>query len=117
MFELFRTYLGDQWSVGDWEGFCRAADASASPTARSFVADGIPQHLKEYDPEWARSFYEGTVGLNCPHECMLGRVKTPVLLTHHLRGDRPGYREAAQGAVRRTGRADHAVDGFGGGEG
>ncbi|MEU8728023.1 MULTISPECIES: hypothetical protein [Streptomyces] len=47
MFELFRTYLGDQGSVGDWDGFCRAAGASASPMARSFVADGIPQHLKE----------------------------------------------------------------------
>ncbi|KAF2782342.1 hypothetical protein STPH1_7016 [Streptomyces sp. OM5714] len=89
MFELFRTYLGDQWSVGGWEGFCRAAGTSASPTARSFVADGIPQRLKEYDPEWARALYEGTVGLNCPHERMLGRVKTPVLLTHHLRGIDP----------------------------
>ena len=57
--------------------------------ARYFVADGIPQRLKEYAPEWARAFYEGTVGLNCPHERMLGRVKTPVLLTHHLRGIDP----------------------------
>ncbi|MEU5141601.1 hypothetical protein [Streptomyces sp. NPDC021139] len=68
MFDLFRTFLGDQWSVGDWEGFCRAAGVSSSPMARSFVADVIPQHLKEYDPEWARAFYEGSVGLNCPHE-------------------------------------------------
>lgn len=86
VFELFRTYLGDQWSVGDWDGYCRAAGASASPMAQSFVADRIPQHLKEYDPEWARAFYEGTVGLNCPHERMLSQVKTPVLLTHHMRG-------------------------------
>lgn len=57
--------------------------------ARSFVADTIPQHLKEYDPEWARAFYEGTVGLNCPHERMLNRVNTPVLLTHHMRGTDP----------------------------
>ncbi|GGV70718.1 alpha/beta hydrolase [Streptomyces longisporoflavus] len=89
VFELFRTYLGDQWSVGDWEGFCRAAGVSSSPMARSFVADVIPQHLKEYDPEWARAFYEGTVGLNCPHERMLGQVKTPVLLTHHVHGTDP----------------------------
>ncbi|MHC5262681.1 alpha/beta fold hydrolase [Streptomyces sp. UC4497] len=89
VFELFRTYLGDQWSVGDWEGFCRAAGVSSSPMARSFVADVIPQHLKEYDPEWARAFYEGTVGLNCPHERMLRQVKTPVLLTHHVHGTEP----------------------------
>ena len=90
VFELFHTCLGDQWSVGDWEGFRRTAGASPSPMARSFAADGIPQHLKEYDPQWARAFYEGTVALNCPHERMLSRVRTPVLLTHHMRGVDPG---------------------------
>jgi pimeloyl-ACP methyl ester carboxylesterase len=89
MFELFRTYLGDQWSVGDWEGYCRAAAASSSQTARFFVADEIPQHMLEYDPEWARAFYEGTVALHCPHERMLTQVKTPVLITHHLRAIDP----------------------------
>ncbi|MFK0120376.1 alpha/beta fold hydrolase [Streptomyces sp. NPDC090994] len=89
LFELFRTYLGDQWTVGDWEGFRRAADAASSPAARHFVADEIPQHMKEYDPEWARAFWEGTVALNCPHERMLSQVKTPVLLTHHTRGIDP----------------------------
>lgn len=97
VFELFRTFLGDQWSVGDWEGFRRAAAAASSPMARYFVTDGlpqhsadeIPQHLKEYDPEWARAFWEGTVGLNCPHERMLTQVRTPVLLTHHMRGIAP----------------------------
>lgn len=89
LFELFRTYLGDQWSVGDWEGYRRAAGAASSPMARQFVADEIPQHMKEYDPEWARAFWEGTVALNCPHERMLSQVKTPVLLTHHTRGIDP----------------------------
>ncbi|MEU8709975.1 alpha/beta hydrolase [Streptomyces sp. NPDC048565] len=89
LFELFRTYLGDQWSVGDWEGYRRAAGAASSPMARHFVADEIPQHMKEYDPEWGRAFWEGTVGLNCPHEHMLSQVKTPVLLTHHTRGTDP----------------------------
>ncbi|MER5551987.1 alpha/beta hydrolase [Streptomyces sp. NPDC002793] len=89
LFELFRTYLGDQWTVGDWEGYLRAAGASATPMARSFVAEEIPQHMKEYDPEWARVFWEGTVGLHCPHERMLPQVKTPVLLTHHMRGIDP----------------------------
>lgn len=85
LFELFRTYLGDQWSVGDWTGYCRAAKASPSRTVRFFVADEIPQHMREYDPEWARAFWEGTVALHCPHEQLLTQVKTPVLLTHHMR--------------------------------
>jgi hypothetical protein len=46
-----------------------------------------PQFMKEYDPEWARSFYEGTVALNCPHDAMLRQVKTPILLTHHQRNE------------------------------
>ena len=41
--------------------------------------------LKEYDPEWARAFLEGTVGQSCPHERMLAQVKVPVLFTHHAR--------------------------------
>ncbi|GAA4546300.1 alpha/beta hydrolase [Pseudonocardia xishanensis] len=89
LFDLFRTYLGDQWSVGDWAGYCRAAAASSSQMAGYFSADEIPQHMKEYDPEWARAFWEGTVALHCPHERMLTKVKTPVLLTHHMRGIDP----------------------------
>jgi hypothetical protein len=50
------------------------------------VADEPPQNLKEYDPEWGRSFWSGTVGASCDHERMLQRVKVPaVLLTHHSR--------------------------------
>jgi pimeloyl-ACP methyl ester carboxylesterase len=81
MFELFRTYLGDQWRIGDWAGLRAAAQA----------ARGIPfgeqpsQNLKEYDPEWGRAFWEGTVAQSCRHERMLASVKVPVLLTHHAR--------------------------------
>lgn len=89
LFELLSTYLGDQWRVGDWEGFRRAAAASPSPMVRLFAAEEIPQNLKEYDPEWARAFWEGTVGRTCPHERMLSQVKTPVLITHHMRGVDP----------------------------
>ena len=45
-----------------------------------------PQNLKEYDPEWGRSFWTGTVGASCDHERMLRNVKvSSVLLTHHMR--------------------------------
>ena len=48
-----------------------------------------PQNLKEYDPEWARAFLEGTVAQSCPHERMLAQVKVPVLFTHHARAIDP----------------------------
>ncbi|MEV5410399.1 alpha/beta hydrolase [Thermopolyspora sp. NPDC052614] len=86
LFELFRNHLGDQWSVGDWAGFVAAAKASPFEITRFFpTGDEPPQNLKEYDPEWARVFFEGTVALHCPHERMLAQVKTPVLITHHVR--------------------------------
>jgi pimeloyl-ACP methyl ester carboxylesterase len=86
VFALWSKYLGDQWSVGDWKGFRQAALDSASPLFRMMPpADEPPQNLKEYDPEWARSFIEGTVAKNCPHEILLAQVKVPALFTHHFR--------------------------------
>jgi pimeloyl-ACP methyl ester carboxylesterase len=87
LFDLWSTYLGDQWSIGAWEAM-RAGSASQLPPHMSFipVPDEPPQNLKEYDPEWGRSFWTGTVGASCDHERMLRSVKSPsVLLTHHMR--------------------------------
>jgi pimeloyl-ACP methyl ester carboxylesterase len=81
MFELFKTYLGDQWRIGDWEGMRTAATAARSIP----FGDQPAQNLKEYDPEWARAFWEGTVAASCRHERMLAAVKVPVLMTHHFR--------------------------------
>ncbi len=86
MFDLFKTYLGDQWRVGDWKGLQAARAGHASPRVRSMPPSDEPsQRLKEYDPEWARAFTEGTVAASCPHEAMLSQVRTPILLTHHAR--------------------------------
>src|SRR6185369_15937520 len=79
IFERFAIHLGDQWSVGDWAGMRRGMPGPAEP----------PQNIKEYDPEWGRAFYEGTVGASCPHDRMLAAVKVPVLLTHHGRTTNP----------------------------
>ncbi|GAA0921716.1 hypothetical protein GCM10009559_04790 [Pseudonocardia zijingensis] len=84
LFALLRDHLGDQWSVGDWAGF-RKAVAAAPPGVAFPTDDEAPQNLKEYDPEWARAFVEGSVAANCPHGRLLRQVKTPVLLTHHVR--------------------------------
>ena len=44
-----------------------------------------PQNLKEYDPEWARSFISGLATAGCDHVTMLSRTRVPVLFTHHFR--------------------------------
>jgi pimeloyl-ACP methyl ester carboxylesterase len=75
VFERFMAHLGDQWRVGDFAGFRGEPAGQAEP----------PQNLKEYDPEWARAFVEGTVAASCRHDRMLAAVKVPVLLTHHAR--------------------------------
>ena len=74
IFQRFSVHLGDQWGVGDWAGFTGGGGA-AEP----------PQNLKEYDPEWARAFVEGTVAASCRHDRMLAAAKVPMLLTHHMR--------------------------------
>ena len=86
LFKLFSDYLGDQWSVDDWPGLVAAAGRSSAPLLRGLpFPPQAPQNLKEYDPEWARAFIEGTVAASCPHERMLAQVKAPILMTHHGR--------------------------------
>lgn len=86
IFELLHRHLGDQWSIGDFEGL-RAAQAGDPHPANRFLSQisEPAQNLREYDPEWSRAFVRGTVALNCPHERMLAQVRTPVLFTHHMR--------------------------------
>lgn len=87
LFDLWSTFLGDQWSIGAWDAM-REGSASRLPEHMQFipVPDEPPQNLKEYDPEWGRSFWTGTVGTSCDHERMLRSVKVrSVLLTHHMR--------------------------------
>lgn len=86
MFALWSTYLGDQWSIGAWEAMREAAPERLPEWLKAVpFRDEPPQNLKEYDPEWGRAFWTGTVGASCDHERMLRSVKVPVLLTHHFR--------------------------------
>jgi pimeloyl-ACP methyl ester carboxylesterase len=88
MFALWSKYLGDQWSIGDWDGMIAAAPNELPAWLASLFSmmggPEPPQNLKEYDPEWGRAFWTGTVGAACPHDRMLSSVKVPVLLTHHF---------------------------------
>jgi pimeloyl-ACP methyl ester carboxylesterase len=87
MFHLWSTFLGDQWSIGDWDGMQAAAPTFLPAWMAAFIkpSDEPPQNLKEYDPEWGRAFWSGTVGASCDHARMLASVKVPVLFTHHFR--------------------------------
>ncbi len=71
IFERFAAFLGPQWRIGEY--------------TKMSGRDEPPQNLKEYDPEWGKAFYEGTVAASCRHDRMLAAVKTPILLTHHMR--------------------------------
>ena len=91
IFALMSKYLGDQWSVGDWEGMQKAAKTelpgwllNALPMMAGSGSE-VPQRLKEYDPEWGRAFWEGSVYGSCDHAQMLASVRCPVLYTHHFR--------------------------------
>ena len=87
VFGLWSTYLGDQWSIGDWDGVIAAGpDVLPAWMQAMFTPPAEPpQNLKEYDPEWGRAFWSGSVAASCDHERMLRSVKVPVLLTHHFR--------------------------------
>ncbi len=86
IFDLWSTYLGDQWSIGAWDAMREAAPERLPEWLKGMpVPDDPPQNLKEYDPEWGRSFWTGSVAASCDHERMLRSVKVPVLLTQHMR--------------------------------
>lgn len=86
MFAMWSKYLGDQWTVGNWAGMAANAANELPPwLAGMKPPEEPPQNLKEYDPEWGRAFWTGTVAASCDHVRMLKAVKAPVLFTHHFR--------------------------------
>ncbi|WP_330250240.1 alpha/beta hydrolase [Nocardia sp. NBC_00565] len=97
MFAAWAKWLGDQWEIGDWDGLVQALPhelpAPLLPGIGFMLGDGTsdgaaakpPQHLKEYDPEWARSWATDLANTACDHQSMLAQVRVPILLTHHFR--------------------------------
>ena len=98
MFAMWNKWLGDQWSIGDWPGMLAAAPRElperivTALVAMAATNGGEPanlaeppQNLKEYDPEWGRAFWTGTVAASCDNALMLANVKAPILFTHHFR--------------------------------
>jgi pimeloyl-ACP methyl ester carboxylesterase len=98
LFALSSKWLGDQWSIGDWAGMQAAIPRElpshvlvalqrmrmGAPPDASRPGDP-PQNMKEYDPEWARSFWTGLASAGCDHLRMLSSIKVPILITHHFR--------------------------------
>jgi hypothetical protein len=77
------------------------------------AGDEPPQNLKEYDPEWARAFWTGSVGASCDHARMLKAVKVPVLFTHHFRMiDEAGLLRGAISDLQ-AGRVRELIEGAG----
>ena len=60
--------------------------------------------FKEYDPEWGRAFWTGSVAESCDHRRMLRSVRVPVLLTHHFRhvDDESGFLMGALSNLQAT---------------
>lgn len=87
IFHLWSTFLGDQWSIGAWDAMRDGAAAHLPEHLRFIpVPPEPPQNMKEYDPEWGRAFWTGTVAASCDHDRLLRSVRVrSVLLTHHMR--------------------------------
>ncbi|GAA1954791.1 alpha/beta hydrolase [Amycolatopsis minnesotensis] len=94
IFGLWHKWLGDQWSIGDVEGMLKALPRELPSSVLAALsrmvprdepaASGVPQSLKEYDPEWGRAFVSGSANASCDHENLVSHVKVPVLFTHHF---------------------------------
>ncbi|KAI3394226.1 hypothetical protein diail_3001 [Diaporthe ilicicola] len=93
IFKIRHKWLGSQWSVGNTDGMHHAMmhelptwipRAVRGVMAKTKFGPVLP-NVKEYDPEWAESFWDGRMGAGCDHENMLEQVRVPVLLTHHYR--------------------------------
>ncbi|QWF84909.1 alpha/beta hydrolase [Amycolatopsis sp. CA-230715] len=99
IFGLWNKWLGDQWSIGDVDGMQKALPRELPPALLAWLsriapprqpaASGVPQNLREYDPEWGRAFLSGSVAASCDHENLVSHVKVPVLFTHHSRQEDP----------------------------
>lgn len=88
LFELRAKWLGDQWSIGDWEGMRKAMPQELPGVLTRIFGDPgpePPQYLKECDPEVIRSWASGLAFSSCDHAAMLAGVRVPVLFTHHMR--------------------------------
>ncbi len=117
VFELYHTYLGDQWRVGDWEGLLEAAAEALPPQRKSVFLAGYekfktepPRNMKEYDPEWAKAFFTGSVGASCDHARMLEKVECPVLFTHHLsRTDEETGQKAGAATIRQVDQVEAII--------
>ena len=57
IFDLWSTYLGDQWSIGAWDEMREGAPERLPDWLKGIpFGDEPAQNLKEYDPEWGRAF-------------------------------------------------------------
>ena len=106
VFHLWNTYLGDQWSIGDWDGMRAAAPDVLPPWLADLMTppEEPPQILKEYDPEWGRAFWTGSVAASLRPRAHAPKRQGPGALHAPLpRGRRAGPAHGRD--LRRPGRS------------
>jgi len=122
VFQVRSLYLGDQWQIGDWNGYQQAL-RKVPLYGKAYPQQAEPpQNMKEYDPEWGRACWEGTFVGNARTESFLSRANVPVLLTHHahlldpetgvLLGALSDLQATKAGELIRTGGAPFAYKSF-----
>ena len=92
IFALMAKYLGDQWSIGDWDGMV-AAFPTELPEWMSMIAGafgmgdgGPPQALQGVRPPVGAGVLDGIVlRRRATTSACSASVKVPVLYTHHFR--------------------------------
>ena len=88
MFDLWSTFLGDQWSIGAWDAMREGSAAATCPSTcgSSRCPTSRRRTSRSTTPSGAGRSGPGRSAPSCDHERMLRSVKVrSVLLTHHMR--------------------------------
>ena len=92
IFAVMAKYLGDQWSIGDWDGMIAALPTElpgGCPCSRARSGCGdrrTAAGAQGVRPGVGPGVLDRIVlRASCDHERMLRSVKVPVLFTHHFR--------------------------------
>jgi hypothetical protein len=110
VFHARSLYLGDQWQIGDWNGYQEALRKLPFHSKFYPQQPESPQNLKECDPQWGRACGEGTFLGEARTMSYLSQAKVPVHLSKHARFGRPGDSCVPRRAFRSAGIQSRRTD-------